>query len=140
MTAHWDHEPTPNPSQEGNFRGVDDRLLPSREGSGVGRFMDRAIHSPRGTAAARRAGRISLLSAQRFLPILICLLVRTPRIAAAETAAPSNDYSAVEAIFTRHCLECHGSTEPEGKLIMESHEVLMKGGESGVVIVPGKSE
>src|SRR5438094_1540727 len=40
MTAHWDHEPTPIPSQEGNFRGVDDCLLPSREGSGVGRFME----------------------------------------------------------------------------------------------------
>jgi len=40
---HWDHEPTPNPSQEGNFRGVDDCLLPSWEGSGVGRFMERRL-------------------------------------------------------------------------------------------------
>src|SRR5438128_11460797 len=34
--AKRDHEPTPNPSQEGNFRGTDDCLLPSWEGSGVG--------------------------------------------------------------------------------------------------------
>ncbi len=39
---HWDHEPTPNPSQEGNRRGADECLLPSWEGSGVGRFMERA--------------------------------------------------------------------------------------------------
>ena len=37
---HWDQEPTPNPSQEGNFRGADGCLLPSWEGSGVGRFME----------------------------------------------------------------------------------------------------
>ena len=37
---HWDHEPTPNPSQEGNGQDTDDCLLPSWEGSGVGRFME----------------------------------------------------------------------------------------------------
>ena|SRR5438094_563627 len=40
LRMHWDHEPTPNPSQEGNCRRVDDCLLPSWEGSGVGRFME----------------------------------------------------------------------------------------------------
>ena len=33
---HWDHEPTPNPSQEGNGHGADDSLLSSWEGSGGG--------------------------------------------------------------------------------------------------------
>jgi len=41
LHMHWDHEPTPNPSQEGNFRAADECLLPSWEGSGVGRFMER---------------------------------------------------------------------------------------------------
>jgi len=41
LRMHWDHEPTPNPSQEVNFRGVEDCLLPSKEGSGVGRFLER---------------------------------------------------------------------------------------------------
>src|SRR5437773_5157685 len=35
-----DHEPTPDPSQEGNGLDADDCLLPSQEGSGVGRFME----------------------------------------------------------------------------------------------------
>src|SRR5207248_1439907 len=41
LHMHWDREPTPNPSQEGNFRGADECLLPSWEGSGVDRFMER---------------------------------------------------------------------------------------------------
>lgn len=49
------------------------------------------------------------------------------------------DYAAVDAIFTKHCLDCHAAQDPEGKLVLESFETLMKGGESGPVIVPGKS-
>src|SRR5216117_4238565 len=37
---HCDHEPTPNPSREGNSQGADDSLLPSWEGSVAGRFME----------------------------------------------------------------------------------------------------
>ena len=51
----------------------------------------------------------------------------------------TNDYSAVEATFTKHCLDCHAAQDPEGKLVLESFETLMKGGENGPVIVPGKS-
>ncbi|PYJ62597.1 MAG: hypothetical protein DME24_03150, partial [Verrucomicrobia bacterium] len=67
---------------------------------------------------------------------IAAILLASP---AAGSAEPP-DYSAIDAIFTEYCLDCHGSTEPEGKLIMESHELLMKGGESGAVIVPGKSD
>src|SRR5437879_9400565 len=52
---HWDHEPTPNPSQEGNGQDADERLLPSWEGSGVGRFMEestkRFVHDGQGVFA-----------------------------------------------------------------------------------------
>ena len=40
LHMHWDHEPTPNPSQEGNRVDADECLFPSWEGSGVGRFME----------------------------------------------------------------------------------------------------
>jgi len=46
FAVHWDHEPTPNPSQEGNWHDVDECLLPSSEGSGVGRFME-SVGAPR---------------------------------------------------------------------------------------------
>ncbi len=49
------------------------------------------------------------------------------------------DYATVDAIFTAHCLDCHDSKEPEAKLVLENYEGLMKGGETGVVVVPGKS-
>ena len=41
LRTHSDQEPTPNPSQEGNGQDADERLLPSWEGPGVGRFMER---------------------------------------------------------------------------------------------------
>jgi hypothetical protein len=55
------------------------------------------------------------------------------------TFAQTNDFAAVRAIFDRHCMDCHESKDPEANLVLESHETLMKGGESGAAIVPGKS-
>jgi mono/diheme cytochrome c family protein len=49
------------------------------------------------------------------------------------------DYSAVDSIFTTHCLDCHASTDPEGQLVLENFETLIKGGEIGPAILPGKS-
>src|SRR5689334_11015431 len=51
----------------------------------------------------------------------------------------ATDYSEVDSIFTKHCFDCHEAKEPEGKLVLESFDTLMKGGESGAVIAPGKS-
>lgn len=64
------------------------------------------------------------------LPIFFPVLAR---------GAATNDYSAVSAIFAEHCLDCHAAQEPEGKLVMETFEALMKGGESGAVLKPGRS-
>src|SRR5205823_6212349 len=51
----------------------------------------------------------------------------------------STNFSAVASIFEKHCLDCHASDDPEGKLVLESYETLLKGGESGPAIVPGHS-
>src|SRR5262245_61713834 len=51
----------------------------------------------------------------------------------------TNDYSAVDVLFTKHCLDCHAAQDPEGKLVMESFDDLMRGGETGPVIVPAKA-
>ena len=40
LRMHWDHEPTPSPSQEGNGQDADRCLFPSWEGLGMGRFME----------------------------------------------------------------------------------------------------
>src|SRR6185369_1103253 len=101
----------------------------------------RSAKSSRPATTSRDVDRVQLCVTMGSccLPKLIGLLVITANLIAAEPSPP-NDYSAVDAIFTEHCLECHGSQDPEAKLVMESFELLMKGGESGEVIVPGKSE
>ena len=58
---------------------------------------------------------------------------------ALRVSAAAPDYVAVDAIFSKYCLDCHESKEPEAKLVLENYEGLMKGGENGVAIVPGKS-
>ena len=45
----------------------------------------------------------------------------------------------VARLFAEHCLDCHSAEEPEGQLVLDSHASLMKGGESGPAIIPGKS-
>src|SRR5881394_1913487 len=40
LCTHWDHEPTPYPSQEGIGQDADQCLLPFGEGWGVGRFTE----------------------------------------------------------------------------------------------------
>ena len=54
---HCDHEPTPNPSREGNWHDADECLLPSWEGSGVGRFMENAeLDSGKHAVGGREVG------------------------------------------------------------------------------------
>src|SRR5262249_42723030 len=55
-------------------------------------------------------------------------------------AADAPDFAAVQAIFNQHCLDCHAAQDPEAKLVMEDFQTLMKGGESGPLIVPGKRD
>src|SRR5437762_14342110 len=73
---------------------------------------------------------------RRFV-LLACCISLMPLRAAESPSAP--DYSSVDAILSAHCLDCHASTDPEGKLVLESFETLMKGGELGPAIVAGES-
>ena len=43
LRMHWDHEPTPSPSQEGNGQDADRCLFPSWEGLGVVQFMESCV-------------------------------------------------------------------------------------------------
>ena len=54
-------------------------------------------------------------------------------------AAAATGFSDIEPLLQQHCVECHGAKEPEGGLVLETHPDLMKGGENGVVVVPGRS-
>lgn len=57
---------------------------------------------------------------------------------AGKTKAPV-PFTVVRPIFIKHCISCHDAKEAEGKLVMETYASLIKGGEDGPVIVPGKA-
>ena len=44
----------------------------------------------------------------------------------------------VRAIFKSRCLECHSGEKPKGLFGLDSREALIRGGESGRAITPGK--
>jgi WD40 repeat protein len=48
--------------------------------------------------------------------------------------------SQVAPILQKNCLACHSSSAKLGDLVMESYDLLMKGGKDGNVIVPGKAD
>jgi WD40 repeat protein len=55
------------------------------------------------------------------------------------SAALPPDYTAVDAIFSQHCLDCHAGKDPESGFVLETFDSLMQGGEIGPAILPGKS-
>ncbi|MSU35744.1 MAG: hypothetical protein EXS36_11685 [Pedosphaera sp.] len=59
----------------------------------------------------------------------------SPSVLLGQTA----DFADVDALIQEHCVECHGVKDPEGSLVLETFEGLMKGGESGLALVAGKS-
>src|SRR5688572_20958505 len=46
----------------------------------------------------------------------------------------------IQPILQRSCVECHGPEKPKGKLRLDTREGALKGGNNGVVIVPGKAD
>ncbi len=70
------------------------------------------------------------------LSLLLALAARPTR---AETTPPSASYQEVDTIFSKHCLDCHGTVDPEARLVLENYDGLVKGGENGPVLKPGKS-
>ncbi|WP_245747480.1 c-type cytochrome domain-containing protein [Parapedobacter koreensis] len=46
----------------------------------------------------------------------------------------------IQPIFNQRCQSCHGTRKQEGDLALHTLEALMRGGESGQVLVPGDAE
>jgi len=80
-----------------------------------------------------------MLSWRRIFRLIAANFLTGAAVLLAWPAAQAADFSAVAAIFQKHCLDCHAVQDPEGKLVLETHETLLRGGESGPSIVPGKS-
>ncbi len=46
----------------------------------------------------------------------------------------------VAPIFRKYCLGCHNAQEAQGGLVLESHALVLHGGEHGAILVAGKAE
>lgn len=50
------------------------------------------------------------------------------------------DFAKVQAVLESKCLECHNPSKVKGDLLMHTAEAMLKGGEGGAALVPGKPE
>jgi hypothetical protein len=60
--------------------------------------------------------------------------------AAADEPAAPDFVEHVAPIFTKYCTGCHNDTDREGKLSLASFDELQKGGDKGVVVLPGQAD
>jgi hypothetical protein len=48
--------------------------------------------------------------------------------------------ASVRPVLVAHCLECHGPEKSKGGLRLDARNAMLKGGEAGPVVIPGKPE
>jgi mono/diheme cytochrome c family protein/cytochrome c553 len=80
-------------------------------------------------------------SFHRTFALCVALLVSNPGTrAAASDPALDHFERRIRPLFAEHCLGCHGDEKQEAGLRLDSREALLKGGETGAAVVPGKPE
>src|SRR5262249_60545453 len=74
---------------------------------------------------AIHAGRVSATSSQAASPQIV------PRV---------NFMRVIQPILSANCYKCHGPKESKNGLRLDRRRDALEGGDSGAVIIPGKSE
>jgi mono/diheme cytochrome c family protein len=46
----------------------------------------------------------------------------------------------IRPVLVSHCIQCHGEKKQEGGLRLDSHDGLLRGGDSGPILVPGNPD
>src|SRR5262245_33728046 len=73
------------------------------------------------------------------LPSVLCVLfLVTARLSAAEPDFNLFE-SKIRPVLVERCYECHSEKQKKGGLRLDSKAALLKGGDSGKVIVPGRA-
>lgn len=69
-----------------------------------------------------------------------CLSIQTIR--AAETSPEQTEFfeTKIRPVLINRCFECHGNGQTKGGLSLENRDSFLKGGETGVVVEPGKPD
>ena len=85
----------------------------------------------------RRARRL-----QQVLVMVLCLLNGIVTASGFATATEQEDFfeSKIRPVLVGTCFHCHGDVQVSGELRVDSVESLLKGGDSGPAIVPGKPD
>ncbi len=74
-------------------------------------------------------------------PILIALTASAADLAPTPTAAQLEFFEKeVRPVLADHCYKCHGPKKQKSNLRLDSREFILKGGEVGPVVIPGKPE
>ncbi|MFN0017140.1 MAG: DUF1549 domain-containing protein [Pirellulaceae bacterium] len=82
----------------------------------------------------------AILSVTFCFTLLAPLSAKEPEPKLPPAAAQTVDFHRdIAPILRGSCLKCHSGEQAKGKLRMETRELMMKGGESGAVVVSGKS-
>src|SRR5438874_9773996 len=89
---------------------------------------------------------------QAFLSSLIVLLLGLSYALAVPALTPAqlaqlpppashqiNFSKEIKPLFEASCIKCHGRGRDKGGLRIDTRETLLKGGDSGLAVVPGKS-
>ena len=76
-----------------------------------------------------------------FRWLILCLIAAVAPICASaiEKQAPTFEAD-IRPLFAAKCFRCHGPEVQKGELALNSKERLLKGGEGGEILVPGKPE
>ena len=88
----------------------------------------------------------STLPLESGVPILmrslLILLVICSTTRAAEPTAPQIEFfeAKVRPLLIEHCYACHSSKKQEASLRVDSRAALLKGGDSGAVVIPGEPD
>ncbi len=70
---------------------------------------------------------------------LVLTASTNPTLAAESADSPDFDRNIVPVLASK-CLECHSGAGPEGGLDLTQHNRMLRGGESGPAVVPGKPD
>jgi hypothetical protein len=81
--------------------------------------------------------------AQALAAIPVALVLLSPALARAADPEPEDIEffeKKVRPVLATRCFKCHGPTKQEANLRLDSRATILKGGDSGPAIVPGKPE
>ncbi len=84
-----------------------------------------------------------MMSKRSELLVLCLLLVADPgRIVADDSTTAGTEFfeKQIRPLLAEHCQSCHGDKKQEGGLRLTSRDTLLKGGETGPAVVPGKPD